>query len=205
MPADPLFAEFESHQELLLPHTAVHLGLRNLDVGCGSGVASVIHTARLGLSPTLSDVIDIRHPLARALPFRLINAGVLPFEAQDFDSSYLQYVLHHLPGAAAIAALLNESVRVSARLVIVEEVTGPKTNIARARAFDSDMNGHLHPGVPMPVFGYLSADAVKAQLSAAGAPPVAHRVVSMGSGDNGWLETHVFVGRARQRGIELPT
>jgi ubiquinone/menaquinone biosynthesis C-methylase UbiE len=203
MPADPLFAEFESHQELLLPHTAVHLGLRNLDVGCGSGVASVIHTARLGLSPTLSDVIDIRHPLARALPFRLINAGVLPFEAQDFDSSYLQYVLHHLPGAAAIAALLNESVRVSARLVIVEE--GPKTNIARARAFDSDMNGHLHPGVPMPVFGYLSADAVKAQLSAAGAPPVAHRVVSMGSGDNGWLETHVFVGRARQRGIELPT
>jgi len=85
-------------------------------------------------------------------------------------------VLHHLPGAAAIAALLNECVRVSATLVIVEEVTGPKTDIARARAFDSDMNGHLHPGVPMPVFGYLSAEAVKAQLSAAGAPPVAHRV-----------------------------
>src|SRR3954464_7660642 len=115
MPAeDLLFAELERHQELLLPHTAAHLGLRNLDVGCGSGVASVIHTARLGLSPTLSDVIDIRHPLARALPFRLINAGVLPFEAQDFDSSYLQYVLHHLPGAAEIAALLNECVRVSA-------------------------------------------------------------------------------------------
>src|SRR5436190_13121317 len=76
MPADPLFAQFESHQELLLPHTAAHLGLRNIDVGCGSGVASVIHTARLGLSPTLSDVIDIRHPLARALPFRLINAGL---------------------------------------------------------------------------------------------------------------------------------
>ena len=88
MPAeDLLFAELERHQELLLPHTAAHLGLRNLDVGCGSGVASVIHTARLGLAPTLSDVVDIRHPLARALPFRLINAGVLPFEAQDFDSS----------------------------------------------------------------------------------------------------------------------
>jgi hypothetical protein len=48
----------------------------------------------------------------------------------------------------------------------------------------------------MPVFGYLSADAVKAQLSAAGVPPVAHSVVSMGSGENGWLQTHVFVGRA---------
>src|SRR5438477_10715922 len=133
MPADPLFAEFESHQELLLPHTAAHLGLRNLDVGCGSGVASVIHAARLGLSPTLSDVIDIRHPSARALPFRLSNAGVLPFEAKAFDSSYLQYVLHHISGADGMAALLNECSRVSATLVIVEEVTGPNTDIARAR------------------------------------------------------------------------
>src|SRR4051812_168774 len=198
MPADLLFAEFERHQELLLPHTAAHLGLRNLDVGCGSGVASVIHAARLGLSPTLSDVIDIRHPSARALPFRLINAGVLPFEAQaPFDSSYLQYVLHHVSGADQIAALLKECSRVSATLVIVEEVTGPKTDIPRARAFDRDMNDHLHPGVLMPVFGYLSADAVKARLSAAGAPLVAHAVISMGSDENGWLETHVFVGDAR--------
>jgi hypothetical protein len=65
MPADLLFAEFETHQELLLPHTAAHLRRANL-VGCGSGVASVIHTARLGLSPTLSDVRDISHPSARS-------------------------------------------------------------------------------------------------------------------------------------------
>lgn len=198
MAADPLFAEFESHQDLLLPHTAPHLRLRNLDVGCGSGAASVIHTARLGVAPTLCDVRDIRHPSARALPFRLIHAGVLPFEAQVFDSSYLQYVLHHLPGADKIAALLNECARVSTTLVIVEEVTGPNTDIARARAFDKDMNDHLHPGVPMPVFEYLSADAVKAQLSAVGAPPIAHTVVSTGSDENGWLETHVFVGRLRE-------
>src|SRR5438552_17817740 len=107
MPTDPLFAEFESHQELLLPHTAAYLGLRNLDVGCGSGAASVIHTARLGLSPTVSDGIDIRHPLARARPFRLINAGVLPVEAQDCDSNYLPYVLHQLRGAAGLTALQN--------------------------------------------------------------------------------------------------
>ena len=67
-------------------------------------------------------------------------------------------MLHHLPGAAAIAALLNECVRVSARLVIVEEVTGPNTNIARARAFDSDMNGQpasgrAHAGVRLSFSG----------------------------------------------------
>jgi hypothetical protein len=125
----------------------------------------------------------------------VINAGILPFEAQVFESSYLQYVLHHLPGAD-VAGLLNECARVSATLVIVEEVTGPKTDIARARAFDKEMNDYLHPGVPMPVFGYVSPDAVKAQLSAAGAAPIAHSVVSIGSDENGWLETHVFVGRA---------
>jgi len=121
---------------------------------------------------------------------------------RPFDSSYLQYVLHHLPGADAIAALLSECARVSATVVIVEEVRGPKTDIARARAFDRDTNAHLHPGVPMPVFGYLSADSVKAQLSAAGAPPVTQSVVSIGSDENGWLETHVFVGRARAARIE---
>jgi hypothetical protein len=108
-----------------------------------------------------------------------------------------------MSGADRTAALLKECARVSATLVIVEEVTGPKTDIARARAFDKDMNDHLHPGVPMPVFDYLSADAVKAQLFAVGALPVAHSVVSMGSDENGWLETHVFVGRTL-RGLLRP-
>ena len=205
MAADPLFAEFKSHQDLLLPHTMPHLRLRNLDVGCGSGIPSVIHAARLGLAPTLSDVRDIRHPTARALPFRLIHAGILPFETQVFESSYLQYVLHHLPSADEIAALLKECARVSTTLVIVEEVVGPKTDLTRARAFDREMNDHLHPGVSMPVFDYLSADAVKAQLFAVGAPSIAHSVVSMGSDQNGWLETHVFVGRASPSGTSSTT
>jgi hypothetical protein len=35
----------------------------------------------------------------------------------------VQYVLHHLPGADAIATLLNECVRVSATLVIIFQRT----------------------------------------------------------------------------------
>jgi ubiquinone/menaquinone biosynthesis C-methylase UbiE len=198
MRPDPLLAEFESHQYLLLPHTARHLGARNLDVGCGSGAASLVHAAQLGISPTLCDVVDIRHSQARALPFRLMTAGVLPFAPRMFDSTYLQYVLHHVPGRQAIGALLNECVRVSLVVVIVEEVLGPNTDIERALAFDREVNDRLHPGTPMPVFGYLSAPEVKAQLSAATALPAAHTVVSIGSQENGWLETHVFVGRASE-------
>jgi SAM-dependent methyltransferase len=195
MRGDPLLTEFEKHQNLLMPHTAPHLGARNLDVGCGSGAASLIHAARLDISPTLCDVIDIRHPQARAFPFGFIKAGVLPFATRTFGSTYLQYVLHHVPGPQAIAALLHECVRVSRMVVIVEEVLGAKTDVERAVAFDREVNDLLHPGVPMPVFRYLSASGIKAQLSAAGSPPVAHTVVSRGSEENGWLEMHVFVGQ----------
>ena len=196
MTKDLILAELERHQDLLLPHTAAHLSESNLDVGCGSGVASLVHAARLGLSPTLCDVVDIRHAQARALPFRLIDGRTLPFHEQSFGSSYLQYVLHHLPGVDAIVCLLTECARVSATVVIVEEVTGPKTDISRARAFDRETNAYLHPGVLMPVFRYFSPAGVNAQLSAAGASLVGHAVVSVGSRENGWLETHVFVGSA---------
>src|SRR6476469_6661226 len=87
MTKDLILAELERHQDLLLPHTAAHLSESNLDVGCGSGVASLVHAARFGLSPILCDVVDIRHAQAGALPFRLIDGRTLPFHEQSFGSS----------------------------------------------------------------------------------------------------------------------
>jgi SAM-dependent methyltransferase len=195
MDADPLATAFAAHQDLLLPHTARHIGRTNLDVGCGSGMASVIHAERLGSRPSLCDVIDIRHPRARALPFRLIAGPALPFAADAFDSSYLQYVLHHLPQPGDVAALIAECARVARAVVIVEEVRGPRTDVARAREFDHAMNAQLHPGVAMPVHAYATAEEIAAHLAAAGAPLACHVVVSEGTAENGFLETHVFAGR----------
>ena len=112
------------------------LGKSNLDIGCGTGLTSVIHQEKLGISPTLCDVVDIRHALAQSLPFFLIPDGTLPFEDRSFESSYVQYVLHHLQTSAAITQLLEEALRVSNRLIIVEEIKGDRTDVLRARQFD---------------------------------------------------------------------
>jgi ubiquinone/menaquinone biosynthesis C-methylase UbiE len=91
-PAGQSVAEFYKHQELLLPYTSPHLGATNLDVGCGTGLTSIIHEQKLGISPTLSDVVDSRHPIVQSLPFYLIQDEKLPFDDNSFDSSYIQYV-----------------------------------------------------------------------------------------------------------------
>jgi len=192
---DPDLAEFYRHQAMLLPHTGAHIGRSNLDVGCGSGITSVIHAEQLGTAPVLCDVIDIRHRRAQAFPFRLLQGADLPFPSRSFESSYLQYVLHHVPDEARVLALLRESARVSGAVVIVEEVVGARTDLVRARAFDQEVNALLHPGVAMPVFQYFPAGELKRLLAAARLAVSVHAEVSAGSQDNGFLETHVIVGR----------
>ena len=192
---DPSLDEFYRHQAILLPHTARHIGRRNLGVGCGSGITSAIHAERLGTLPTLCDVIDIRHERARAFPFRLLADAVLPFGERAFGSSYLQYVLHHIPDRAGVRGLLAEAARVGEAIVIVEEIAGARTDIGRAKAFDREVNAKLHPEIAMPVYDYCTANEVRHLLAAAGRPDIVHALVMEGSAENGFLETHVFVGR----------
>src|SRR5436305_2445942 len=139
-PADPTIDELQKHQELLLKFTSPYLGRTNLDIGCGNGLTSLIHQNRLGIAPTLCDVIDIRHSLARSLPFILLQDDKLPFGDGAFQSSYIQYVLHHLPSPSQVFNLLTGALRVSKNVVIVEELKGAKTIPHRAKAFDRIVN-----------------------------------------------------------------
>ena len=132
-PSDQSVQEFYKHQELLLPFTSRYLGRNNLDIGCGTGLTSVIHQEKLGIAPTLCDVVDIRNSLAQWLPFFLIPDGSLPFDDNSFDCNYIQYVLHHMQTSAAITKLLAEALRISRRMIIVEEITGDRTDILRAQ------------------------------------------------------------------------
>jgi ubiquinone/menaquinone biosynthesis C-methylase UbiE len=47
-PADQSIQEFYKHQEVLLPYTARYLGNTNLDIGCGTGLTSIIHQEKVG-------------------------------------------------------------------------------------------------------------------------------------------------------------
>jgi SAM-dependent methyltransferase len=192
-PTDPSVQEFYKHQELLLPYTSHHLGKSNLDIGCGTGLTSVIHQEKLGISPTLCDVVDIRHALAQSLPFFLIPDGTLPFDDKSFDSSYIQYVLHHLQTSAAVTRLLEEALRVSRRLIIVEEIKGDRTDVARARQFDKDVNERIHPNISMPAYGYCTSKGIIAFAVQVDATVLFHSRISQGEEDNGFLETHIFV------------
>jgi Methyltransferase domain len=86
-PANHSIDEFYRHQELLLPQR------------------------KLGISPIICDVIDIRQALAHSLPFYLLQDEKLPFDDKSFESSYIQYVLHHLQTSAKIVRLLAEALR----------------------------------------------------------------------------------------------
>ncbi len=44
-PTDQSLEEFYKHQELLLPYTSTWIGRTNLDIGCGTGLTSVIWPA----------------------------------------------------------------------------------------------------------------------------------------------------------------
>ena len=185
--------EFHKHQEILLPHTRKYIGRTNLDIGCGNGLTSIIHQRELGISPTLCDIADIRDETARSLPFYLLNKGTIPINSGSFESSYLQYVLHHLPSPTQVGDLLAEAARVSDRVIIVEEIRGSKTDVARAKIFDQEVNDKIHQGVSMPVYNYYSATEVLEFFKELGSKVVFHHVISEGSEENGFLETRVFV------------
>jgi ubiquinone/menaquinone biosynthesis C-methylase UbiE len=192
IPKEDSLAEFEEHQEELFPFTRAYFGDKNLDVGCGNGVASFIQKQKLGIHPTLVDVVDIRNPVTRELPFFLIRNNKLPFPDQSFDSAYMQYVLHHIPTEDA-APLLKEVFRVAKRLILVEEVTCDKTDIEKATAFDEEVNSRIHVGAHMPVYHYYSPEEIEELCKSFSKAQKAHELIYEGAVDHGYLETHLFV------------
>jgi hypothetical protein len=101
--------------------------------------------------------------------------------------------LHHLQTSAAITKLLEEALRVSRRLIIVEEIKGDRTDVARARQFDKDVNERIHPNISMPVYGYCTSKGIIAFALQVDATVLFHSRISQGEEDNGFLETHIFV------------
>ena len=192
-PADQSIEEFYKHQEVLLPYTSPYLGHTNLDIGCGTGLTSIIHQQKIGISPTICDVVDFRHVLAQSLPFYLIHDEKLPFDDKSFESSYIQYVLHHLQSLSQIVRLLAEALRVSQRVLIVEEIKGERTDVVRARQFDQEVNDKIHPGNTMPVYGYWTARGIVGFAVQLDGRLLFHRRISEGEEGNGFLETHIFV------------
>jgi ubiquinone/menaquinone biosynthesis C-methylase UbiE len=118
---------------------------------------------------------------------------LLPFESNSFDSSYVQYVLHHLQTSSQMVKLLAEALRISTRVVLIEEIKGSKTDVVRAELFDKKVNDKIHPNVDMPVYGYCTSKGIESLAAELNAELLFHRRISDGEEGNGFLEMHVFV------------
>jgi hypothetical protein len=98
-----------------------------------------------------------------------------------------------LQTSSDILQLLSEALRVSPRLIIVEEIKGDRTDVLRARQFDQEVNEKIHPNISMPVFGYSPAKGIIGLALQLDGRVLFHRRISEGEEDNGFLETHIFV------------
>jgi hypothetical protein len=114
---------------------------------------------------------------------------MLPFEHNSFASSYIQYVLHHLQTSSQMVQLLPEALRVSNRVVIVEEIKGDKTDVVRAQLFDEEVNKQIHPNVHMPVYGYCTSKGIESLAVELNGELLFHYQISDGEEGNGFLET----------------
>jgi ubiquinone/menaquinone biosynthesis C-methylase UbiE len=187
--------EFRKFQLLLIPVTSKYFGKKCLDIGCGNGLTSYVLRQEIGVEFTLCDVVDIRHDLTKHLPFYKIENGHLPFTDNSFDSGYLQYVLHHVETEKQMTHLLKEASRISGNVIIIEEIASSETDVIAAVAFDKKVNDVIHPGIEMKVFKYYRQPQLETSLKEAGLKVIYHEVLSNGSEENGFLETHVFVAK----------
>jgi ubiquinone/menaquinone biosynthesis C-methylase UbiE len=128
-----------------------------LDVGAGTGFFARWLQDRLGVRPTLCDLVDYGNR-DRSLPFVLqADPRRLPAEDRSFDAVLLVFVLHHVASGEDQERLVAEAARVARRRVLIVEDT-PRSAWDRAmnRFFDWALN--VRHGIPTP-FTFRTAEA----------------------------------------------
>ena len=131
----------------LAPH--LNEGDTLLDLGAGTGFLSRWLRDRVGVRPTLADVVDYGNR-ERSLPFlQLRDPFHVPVPDRSFDVAMLLFVFHHVESFEDQERLLDEALRVTRRrLLVMEDTPGSRVDRAFNMAWDWVLN--LRHGVPTP-------------------------------------------------------
>jgi SAM-dependent methyltransferase len=136
---------------------APHLqpGERVLDLGAGTGLISRWLARRVGVQPSLADLVRYRN-CCRELPFlEMADPFHVPSEDGSFDAALLLFVLHHNRYEAQ-GKVLTEATRLATRRLIVVEDT-PEGRLEWACNVFWDKLLNVRHGVPTP-FAFRTRD-----------------------------------------------
>jgi ubiquinone/menaquinone biosynthesis C-methylase UbiE len=128
------------------PHLAP--GWQVLDYGSGTGLISGWLADRVGIAPTLADVVEYDNR-RRDLPYiGLADPFHVPAEDGSFDAVLLLFALHHNPYEAQSKVLAEASRIASRRLLVLEDTPANRFDRAFNLFWDKVLN--LRHGVPTP-------------------------------------------------------
>jgi SAM-dependent methyltransferase len=135
-------------------------GMEVLDLGSGTGQISRWLARRVGIRPTMADVVEFGNRVG-GFPYLLLRDPFsIPAEDESFDAVILLFVLHHVTRWEDQERLLREAVRVARRrLLILEDTPTSATDRTLNVAWDWGLN--LRHGVPKP-FSFRTAEGWRA-------------------------------------------
>ena len=93
----------------------IRKGSKILDFGCGPGIITKALQEYFQAEILGVDVQDTR---VADVPFRMYDGLNLPFQDEEFDITFISYVLHHVKD---LERVLNEAKRVSRDKIIIYE------------------------------------------------------------------------------------
>jgi SAM-dependent methyltransferase len=131
-------------------------GMEVLDLGSGTGQISRWLARRVGIRPTMADVVEFGNRVGGFPYIRLADPLEVPVEDGTFDAVLLLFVLHHVERWEDQERLLAEASRVGrTRLVILEDT--PASPVERGFNVAWDWALNLRHGVPRP-FTFRTAE-----------------------------------------------
>ncbi|MBE3040923.1 MAG: class I SAM-dependent methyltransferase [Chloroflexi bacterium] len=118
-------------RQIALALSPLEIGMRVLDVGCGTGTllrlyqAAGFEVSGIDASPTMLGLARVK--LGETADLRLGDAARMPFQGEAFDLVTAVYSLHEMPSVTR-SAVMQEIIRLvkpAGRILIIEYQAGP--------------------------------------------------------------------------------